>query len=429
MAFSTVLGSGGANDSFVGTTGVDAIALSNNTGNFFLGGNQANDNVQVINSGSALYTGVLTTATIRGGAGEDTLTLGNGNATVFTGAFVNGGSERDTITSNAANTFIASTVQGGKANDTITTSILTTSLVNGNKGQDTITLGAANTSATIHGGGGNDVITDGAVTTADTLISGDLGNDTVTLTNGGLTSDALTVKGGDGVDTISLGDIGVAANDDIFVSGNAGNDTLTGTSVTVTEITLAGGAGDDTIATGAGVSTTIGGLGNDAMTAGASIDVFQYTAQGQGGALGAANGTTGIAAADTIAGFSRTAEVDLIQLDASETLVGSSSTATAGAQNSWNLDNTGVFVNTNAQAFIAGTTTAATISAAIGTVTGDSGDIAYAAIDSGGTVTNLFQITLGTDKAAAALNAGDSIALIASITSDDFIGTANFSFI
>ena len=435
MAFSTVLGSGGANDTFAGTTGVDAIALSNSEGNFFLGGNAADDNIQIINSGSALYSDVLTTATIKGGAGEDTLTLGNATQTTFTGVFVNGNAGRDTITSNAVNSFIASTIHGGAANDTITTSILTTTLVNGNKGVDTITLAAANTSSTIYGGGGNDIITDGNVATTDTLISGDLGNDTVTMGNGGLSIDGLTVTGGDGVDTITLGNAGIAANDNIFVSGNDGADTLTGTTVAVTEITIAGGAGDDTINSGTGATTAIGGLGTDTMASGAGVNMFLYDAAGQGGASASATATTVLVDGDVITAFN-TAGEDLITFDASETLVGSSATFGTGAANGWNMNTAGVFALTGTTVeYVNGTGIAAnTLAATIGTVVGDAGDTAYFTIRDTTTTTQslVVEVTLGTTRAVGAgtaLNAGDTVELLSDVRAGAILDINDFSFI
>ena len=88
--------------------------------------------------------------------------------------------------------------------------------------------------------------------------------------------DDLTIKGGDGVDTIDVGATVQPPNDDVFVAGNDGSDTITG-SVAVTAITLAGGTGDDTINSGAGTTTAIGGLGRDTMQAGAAVPTCTST--------------------------------------------------------------------------------------------------------------------------------------------------------
>lgn len=432
MAFSTIQGSGGAPDSFVGTTGVDAIALANSTGNFFLGANKSADNIIVTNSGSALYSGVLATATIKGGAGADTLTLGNNaNATVYTGLFINGGADRDTMTMVATDSLIASTLQGGKANDTITTGILTSTKVNGNLGVDTITLNGAGSFASVYGGGGNDVITDGNVANTDALISGDKGNDTITLGNGGASIDGITVNGGDGVDTITLGNAGVAANDNMLIDGGDGADTLTGTSVAVTEITIKGGAGDDTINSGAGTTTAIGGAGRDTMNAGAGTNTFTYDNKTHVGAASSAASTSALGLADIVgSGTAFTVGTDKFAF-VGDTLVGSSGSVATGAANAWNLNTAGVFVSTGQLAWTAGTTTAATVATAIGTVVGTAGDVAYFVIEDDTTATNtlIFQLTLGTTRTTTgALNAGDTISLVADVTGSDELATGDFVF-
>jgi Ca2+-binding RTX toxin-like protein len=433
LAFTTVQGSGGAADSFVGTTGTDAIAIANNTGSFFLGGNQAADQIIVTNSGASSYTGVLSTATIKAGAGADVITIGNNaNATIYTGLFVNGGADKDNIGAVATDTFIASTIQGGKANDKITTAILTSSLVNGNLGVDTISLAGAGSSATIYGGDGNDVITDGNVAFTNSLISGDKGNDSITLGNGGASIDGITVKGGTGVDTITLGDAGGTGNDKIFVAGNDGADTLTGSSVALKDITISGGQGADTITAGAGTTTSIGGLGNDTLQAGSGTNTFQYTDKAQTGVAASATSTAALGLADVIgSGTAFASTTDKIGFVTADALVGSSASVATGAANAWNLSTAGVFVSTGTLAYTAGTTSASTVATAIGTVKGDAGDVAYFAIEDSitGTQTLLFQLTLGTTRSStAALNAGDTIALVADVTANDELVTGDFTF-
>lgn len=433
MAFTTVQGSGGALDSFVGTTGVDAIAIANSTGSFFLGANQAADNIIVTNSGATSYTGVLSTATIKAGAGADVITLGNNaNATIYTGLFLNGGADKDNFGMVATDTLIASTVQGGKANDTIAVGAVTSSVVNGNLGVDTISLNGVGASASIYGGGGNDVITDGNVAFTNSVISGDKGNDSVTLGNGGVSIDGITVKGGDGVDTITLGNAGTTANEDIFVAGNDGADTLTGTSVAVTSISLSGGQGADTITAGAGTTTSIGGLGNDTLNAGSGTNTFLYTDKAQTGVAASSTSTAALDLADVIgSGTAFASTTDKIGFVTADALVGSSASVATGAANAWNLNTAGVFVSTGTLAYTAGTTTAATVATAIGTVVGDAGDVAYFAIEdtSPGTRTLIFQLTLGTTRSTtSALNAGDTIALVADVTANDELVTGDFVF-
>ena len=423
MAFSTIQGSGGAPDSFVGTSGVDAIAVANSTGNFFLGANAAADNIQVLNSGAASYSDVLATSTMKGGAGDDTMTLGNATATIFTGLFANGGADKDTITSNVANSFIASTIQGGKANDTITLGIVTSSKVNGNLGNDTVSVDAATTASSVYGGGGNDVINAGTAAFTKSLISGDKGNDIITLEGTNTSIDDLTIKGGDGVDTIDVSDNGATTDEGIFVAGNAGADTITGSDNAVTKISLYGGAGNDTITSGAGAVTVVGGAGNDTMAAGAGSNTFLYTDRGQSASTsGSATSTSTYTGGDSITAF-QSAGTDVITLDASEMLVGSSATVAAGGANSWNLNNTGLYACTADL----GDATFNEVTLTIGTVTGDAGDVAYVAFYDG-TDSHLFEVQLGTKKTAAALNAGDTVTLIATINGEQNT-TADYAFV
>ena len=292
-------------------------------------------------------------------------------------------------------------------------------MVNGNKGVDTITVNGAATTSSVYGGGGNDIITDGAVALSDTLISGDLGNDTITLGNGGLAIDGITVAGGEGVDTITLGDAGLnTANDTgVLITGDAGNDTITGTSANGVEVTINGGAGNDDLNAGAGngSETIIGGAGTDTMSTAAGVEYIWYDALGQGGSAASATSTSTVTAGDVVDVF--TVNADFVNF-AAATLVGSTATATAGATDAWNLNNTGVFVDTGDSTITVGTTTYAAVAAQIGTVVGTAGDTAYyVQNNAGGTLASIFQLTLGTTRSTTgALNAGDELTLIAQVT-------------
>ena len=118
---------------------------------------------------------------------------------------------------------------------------------------------------------------------------------------------------------------------------------------------------------------------------------------------------------------------------AAGSLAGTASVAAADG-GTWNMNTAGVAFNVAASGALANYTNAA---AAIGVVTGDAGDTGYyvqeitaGAVGVSG-VYNVYQVTLGTSKTAAALNAGDTIALVATVTaeaaSNDFTA-ANFSF-
>ena len=89
MAFSTIQGSGGAPDSFVGTLGVDSIVIADAAGNFTLGAQADDDLVVVTNTGNLTVSDVLSTATIKGGGGDDEIVFQTGVTDFLGGAFVN----------------------------------------------------------------------------------------------------------------------------------------------------------------------------------------------------------------------------------------------------------------------------------------------------------------------------------------------------
>ena len=251
MAFSTIQGSGGAPDSFVGTTGVDSIAIANSSGNFFLGAQESNDVVNLLFS--ANDPGVISNSTLKGGQGSDTfITTGN---LVYSGIFLNGNSDGDSITFAAGSSLNASTVQGGQGNDTITTGIATSALINGNKNADTLNVNGATASSSLYGGQGADTIQLGAVAVTNTVISGDNDNDTINQAVGASLLGS-TLGGGQGNDTITVG----AATSTVIANGDDGNDTIvTGASAD----TIDGGAGNDNITAGAGIDVMTGGAGQD----------------------------------------------------------------------------------------------------------------------------------------------------------------------
>jgi Ca2+-binding RTX toxin-like protein len=272
-----------------------------------------------------------------------TSTLLSGTLNVFDGA----GSDSIQISRNAAGQILvnngAVTTIGG------TPTIANTSVIRvfGQGGNDVITLNEANgalPSANLYGGAGNDVLTGGSGADllfgqadndvllgkggADQLFGGD-GNDTLTggdgddqmfgeagndrmIWNPGDDSDLM--EGGDGVDTAEVNggngaeDFTVTANgtrvrfdrvspapfsidigttENLVVNMNGGNDTFsaTGNLSPLIQITVDGGAGDDTILGSNGADQLFGGdgndfidgqQGNDFVRLGAGDDTFQW---------------------------------------------------------------------------------------------------------------------------------------------------------
>lgn len=414
LAFSTVQGSGASDaTSYVGSSAQDAIVIVDSAGSYFLGGQQSADTLTFSTSANPLYSRVVDGTTAKGGQGADTFAFSSAAATTYTNAFFNGNADVDTFTFGAGaatESLIASTIQGGNGVDTFTDGQvlgLASARLNGNKANDVINLDGVIATSNIFGGQGNDAITLSGATTS-TLISGDLDNDTITV-DAAVSLDGSSVMGGQGIDRLLLNAAGVAGTT-VFVNGNEGTDTIQGT--LAGNASLFGGSGVDTIVANGAATTIVGGTGLDIITAGGGADRIYYTATGQGESGTAANSTTA-QVGDTITGF--TTGTDFVGFDTSELLTGSSATAAAVAQNTWNLNNTGVAVVTGAAA--ATDTTAALLLVSIGTVTGDAGDTAYVVTTGGGGATSaIAQVTLGSAKAGVALNAADTIT---------FLGTSN----
>lgn len=322
MAFSTIQGSGGAPDSFVGTSGVDSITLIDETGNFFLGAQEADDFVGF--TATFLDSGIIQGATLKGGQGSDTFAdlSTSGTNTTLVATWLNGNSDGDAIGSAAQSIqAITSTISGGQGDDAIFVDNTSNSIVNGNKDDDTITLGNDGNSislSTIYGGQGDDLITvDAGITNVlNSLISGDDGDDEITLElnsnftdstiNGGEGDDVIsanitedvTIDGGAGIDEISGG------NGDDVLSGGDGVDSIFGNAG---DDTIDGGAGEDEIFGGTGDNVITGGAGADRMTAQGTSDNFAY-ARGLNGT--AETGSVSTGAVDRLLGF--TAATDSI---------------------------------------------------------------------------------------------------------------------
>lgn len=187
----------------------------------------------------------------------------------------------------------------------------------------------------------------------------------------------------------------LAASDGAIINGGNGNDTITATNA---------------------FDTITGGLGSDSMTGGANADVFNYSAQGQGGASVAvgpnANALTG---GDTITDFAQgTDDFNL----AAASYAGSAANAASGNAGAWNLNNNALYAIGNVTLnFVAGVTTSADVAAAVGNVTGDAGDVAYVAIENAaGTQFNVFQVNLLNARANAAIAGTDTIAHLGTFT-------------
>ena len=160
-----------------------------------LQGSKGNDVIRQLVGGNEL--GVkLTNSAAFGGEGNDTV-----NFNEIIGATVQGSKGNDTLNMKSGDS-VASKINGGSENDTITIEAAVGELfkgttLNGNKGSDKITIATTVIvdEITIFGGSGNDNIT---VTDTQATVSGDKGEDIIL----GGTGDKVSLSGGEGDDKI-----------------------------------------------------------------------------------------------------------------------------------------------------------------------------------------------------------------------------------
>jgi Ca2+-binding RTX toxin-like protein len=202
----------------------------------------------------------------------------------------------DTISLNEANGALpAAQLFGGAGNDVLTGGS-GADLLFGQTGNDTL-LGKGGTDL-LFGGEGNDVLTGGD---GDDQMFGEAGNDRMIwnpgddsdLMEGGDGIDTAEVNGGNGAETFTITpngtrvrfdrttpgpfflDIGTTEN--LVLNMNGGDDTfIAGNGLaTLIQLTVDGGAGNDTIIGGDGNDMLIGGDGNDLITGGRGNDFAQ----------------------------------------------------------------------------------------------------------------------------------------------------------
>lgn len=225
MAFTTILGSGGAPDSFVGTAGIDAIAFAASRASYFLGAQGDNDVVAWVGTDQMDIT--VNNATIRGGGGNDLFTAIEAD---FASVVINGNAGDDVFSGDVSD-FLGNTLYGGQGDDLILLDDVSSSLINGNKGIDHIYIGEDGdliVNSSIYGGQGDDTIRLGGEI-LNTVIARGLGDDYIG--SGFEGTSAFAASGNDGADTVCGG----AADDTLygnegsdFVAGNGGSDTIVG---------------------------------------------------------------------------------------------------------------------------------------------------------------------------------------------------------
>jgi Ca2+-binding RTX toxin-like protein len=256
----------------------------------------------LVNGGAVSVTGgtptIANTSLIQvfGQAGNDTISLDEANG-ALPAANLFGGDGNDILT-------------GGSGND----------MLFGQAGND-ILLGKGGNDF-LFGGDGNDTLTGGD---GDDQVFGEAGNDRMIwnpgddtdLNEGGDGTDTVEVNGGNGDEAFTVTangtrvrfdrvnpapfSIDIGTSENLVVNMNGGNDTFsaTGNLAALIQITVDGGAGNDTILGSNGADRLLGGdgndfidgnQGNDVVLMGAGDDVFQWdpgdgsdTVEGQDG--------------------------------------------------------------------------------------------------------------------------------------------------
>ncbi len=145
--------------------------------------------------------------------------------------------------------------------------LLAAQLIDGTAGPDVITIGGTSTlDVTVNG-----VLTSFPTTNIDTVhVTAEAGDDSVTVTALPTGITAVSIDGGDGNDTIDTSAVGVSA-DTLSGGGGGGGGGSTPTSL---DVTLIGGAGNDSLTAGAGDDSLNGGADNDTLTGGAGDDTL-----------------------------------------------------------------------------------------------------------------------------------------------------------
>ena len=153
----------------------------------------------------------LTTTTL--GAGNDTVYIKDFSGSIF------GEAGNDVLTSTNSRTTTDSTIRGEGGADSFSFDYVNNSLINLNSDDDIITVARSLTSSQIYGGRQNDniLVSD---ETLNSLIRGDANNDIITI-NGDLTS--TTVNGNADMDYISVNSSNIT-NSTIY--GGKGADTI-----------------------------------------------------------------------------------------------------------------------------------------------------------------------------------------------------------
>ena len=280
MAFTTIPGASATDaTSFIGTEGVDNLTTFT-TAIGFVDGKESSDTIYADASG-LVSTEKLADWTVRGGTGNDTITM----ASDVVGGLFNGNLGGDNI--NFASVFGGARVLGGQNIDDIdVTGDIIASSVNGNRDADTVTTGTGVGSkilnGSVFGGQGSDTVEVTAGVFESALVSGDIGDDNIgVFFNSDALVNGLTINGGEGSDFLGtandsteLNALGVVTGRGAVFAAGIGVAPGTADSSEETGLYMDGGVGNDIVLGSGRKDTLIGGEGDDNLRGGAGVDVL-----------------------------------------------------------------------------------------------------------------------------------------------------------
>ena len=402
-------------DSLTGAAGNDTLSgdagddiLNGGAGDDSLSGGDGNDTFKVTGTGDGFDS-------IDGGIGTDTISA-LANSTViglssltgveavsagsFTGVYVSGSGNADTLNFTGATLTGINKIDGGAGNDTIA----------GSTGADTI-LGSGGDDS-LNGGGGNDTLQYTGTSNGFDAVDGGSGTDTISaLAN----STVIGLSSLTGVEAVSAGSF-----TGVYVSGSANNDSLDFTSTTLTAITkIDGGAGNDTILGSAGADTILGSGGDDSLNGGGGNDTLQYTGTSNG--FDAVDGGSGT---DTISALANSTIIGLSSLTGVETISGGSFTgvniAGSGNADTLNFGSTTLTAITKIDGGLGNDTI--TGSANADTILGSGGDDSIAA----GGGNDVIQYT-GTANGFDAVDGGAGTDTLSALANSSVIGLSSLT--
>src|SRR5438045_2003574 len=236
----------------------------------------ADDNVTVSVSGGLLVHG-QTTGGVNSGSDWDSATAGD-QTVPADGTFVvvvNGGDGNDSLAVLAKNSEIVTAALNGGSGDDVLTGSDTCDSLDGNDGKDRL-VGAKGTDD-MSGGAGNDTLVWNNGDGSDT-IDGDAGNDATEVNGAATLGDVFTLEPNAGrikFQRTNLVPFTLDASTERFqVNGLGGDDSVT-TSPGVgalTQLSVDGGAGADTVNGSDGPDLILGGEGNDVLNGGGGDD-------------------------------------------------------------------------------------------------------------------------------------------------------------